>query len=432
MSIKTVTVIGANGKMGSNICGIFASFGGAKVYAMCRTKEKALAAVEKAAKSVKCESIQRNLIAADYEDMEKCVRESDLIFESVAEQETVKKSVLQRAAEFMRENAILCTGTSGLSVEKLSECIPERVQKCFMGMHFFNPPYNLILCEMIATQKVNRELFDSLCDYAENQLLRKVVKVTDTPGFLGNRIGFQFINKAVQYADKYKKDGGIDYIDSILGGFTGRAMPPIMTSDFVGLDVHKFIVDYIKENTNDFENNSFVFPEYAERLVTEGKLGKKVQQGFYKTIIDEGKKVQCVYDIETGEYRRVKNYHLYFAEKMREFIQESRYLEAYELLRNSQEKEAEICKEFLVDYVLYSVIINETVGESRYAADDAMAYGFNWCPPLGIVEVLGGKDIFLNMVEEYLIKHNIKEINRNKVETLIVKSQYNYAKFFKV
>lgn len=432
MLIKTVTVIGANGTMGSNICGIFASFGNAKVYAMCRTKEKALAAVEKAAKSVKCESIRRNLVAADYSEMEKCISESDLVFESVAEQAEIKKDVLRQAGEFIKENAILCTGTSGLSVDKLAECLPEKAQKDFMGMHFFNPPYNLILCEMIPTEKVDRELFDEVCSYAEEKLLRKVVKVTDTPGFLGNRIGFQFINKAVQYAEKYKKEGGIDYIDSILGGFTGRAMPPILTSDFVGLDVHKFIVDYIKENTNDFENASFIFPEYAERLVSEGKLGKKTQEGFYKTIVENGKKIRCVYDIDTNKYREIKDYRLSFAKKMKEYIQESRYLEAYELLKNSTEKEAQICKDFLIDYVLYSLIINKVVGETKYAADDAMACGFNWCPPLGIVEVFGGKDKFLDIAEEYMKKYNITVFTRDDIDKLIVKSQYSYAKFFKV
>ena len=73
----------------------------------------------------------------------------------------------------------------------------------------------------------------------------------DSPAFLGNRIGFQFINEALQYAEKYKFNGGIDYIDAILGPFTGRAMSPLVTANFVGLDVHKAIVDNLYENTRD-------------------------------------------------------------------------------------------------------------------------------------------------------------------------------------
>ena len=38
METKTVTVIGATGTMGSNVAGIFASFGNAKVYCVGRDK----------------------------------------------------------------------------------------------------------------------------------------------------------------------------------------------------------------------------------------------------------------------------------------------------------------------------------------------------------------------------------------------------------
>jgi 3-hydroxyacyl-CoA dehydrogenase len=69
---------------------------------------------------------------------------------------------------------------------------------------------------------------------------------------MGNRIGFQFINNAMQFAVKYKDKGGIDYIDAILSGFTGRSMPPLVTSDFVGLDVHKAIVDNVFQNRSCF------------------------------------------------------------------------------------------------------------------------------------------------------------------------------------
>lgn len=71
------------------------------------------------------------------------------------------------------------------------------------------------------------------------------MQVKDNPAFLGNRIGFQFINDAMQYADRFKDNGSIDYIDAILGSFTERSMAPLTTSDFVGLDVHKAIVDNI-------------------------------------------------------------------------------------------------------------------------------------------------------------------------------------------
>ena len=79
-TIKTVTVLGAAGAMGSNISAIFASFGVAKVYML--DIEKPEKTIDKAVKSVRAESIRSRLIPADYSMLEECIRESDLVFES--------------------------------------------------------------------------------------------------------------------------------------------------------------------------------------------------------------------------------------------------------------------------------------------------------------------------------------------------------------
>ena len=103
-----------------------------------------------------------------------------------------------------------------------------------------------------------------LKEYLSNKLIRTVVEVKDSPAFLGNRIGFQFINEALRYAERFKDNGGIDYIDAILGSFTGRSMAPLTTSNFVGLDVHKAIVDNIYEDTHDHAHETFVLPEFVQ------------------------------------------------------------------------------------------------------------------------------------------------------------------------
>ena len=134
-------------------------------------------------------------------------------------------------------------------------------------------------------------------------MLRTVVVCKDKPGFIANRIGFQFLNMALQYAEKYKDNGGIDYIDSILGPYTGRNMTPCATVDFVGLDVHKAIVDNLLDNTRDEMNKSFVLPSFVEDLLSQGKLGKKTGCGLFKVeITEDNKKLKYVYDIKTNKY----------------------------------------------------------------------------------------------------------------------------------
>ena len=260
MNIKTVTVIGANGTMGNNVSGIFASFGSAKVYMVGRNIEDVIEAKQKAINSVKSSAIAANLIPKDYSSLEQCVKESDLIFESVFEDFAVKRDVYDLISKFIRPGTIVATGTSGLSINSLGLSFEDRSQEVIFGIHMFNPPYNMTLCEVIPTKFTDKDLLIDVKRYLTETLRRKVVEVKDQPAFLGNRIGFQFLNEALQLSEKYKHRGGIDYIDSIVGPFTGRSMAPLVTSDFVGLDVHKAIVDNIQENTSDYANGSFVFP----------------------------------------------------------------------------------------------------------------------------------------------------------------------------
>ena len=250
MNIKVVTVIGAGGVMGSNISAIFASFGNAKVYML--DIEKPVLAVDRAVKSVRAESIRKNLIPTDFSMLEECVKESDLVFESVVERIDIKKDVANKCAIYLKKNAFLCTGTSGLSITEIANSLPEDLRSRYFGVHFFNPPYNMPLCELIKTDYSSKEDVDELKDYLTSVLFRTVVVCKDKPAFLANRIGFQFINRALQLAEENKDSGGLDYIDAIFGAFTGRLMAPCNTADFVGLDVHKAIVDNLLKNTNDY------------------------------------------------------------------------------------------------------------------------------------------------------------------------------------
>ncbi|OQB25781.1 MAG: putative 3-hydroxyacyl-CoA dehydrogenase [Firmicutes bacterium ADurb.Bin182] len=309
LNIRIITVVGANGTMGCNVSGIFASFGNCRVYMVSRDIEKSKKAVAKAAASVRAGSISANLIAADYSMLQACVEDSDLVFESAKEDLDVKLDVTKQLAAYLQPHAIACTGSSGLSITTLAECFPENLRSHYFGVHMFNPPYNLTLCEVTPTKYSDRKLFDELKEYLKHTLFRTVVEVKDSPAFLGNRIGFQFINEALQYAEKYKDNGGIDYIDAILGSYTGRSMSPLTTSDFVGLDVHKAIVDNLYENTHDYAHETFTLPTFAQCLIDSGKLGRKTGGGLYKLEkYDGGFKRLTVYDIASGTYRDKMNY----------------------------------------------------------------------------------------------------------------------------
>lgn len=389
MKIKTVTVIGANGTMGYNIAAIFAAFGNAKVFMISRNIQKSRNAIDKAVKSVRAESIRKNLIPCDYSQMGECICKSDLIFESVIENIEIKKEVTKQIGVYAKDDAIIATGTSGLSINEIGSFLPIIKRKNYYGMHFFNPPYSMSLVELIPHNEV--KTITQIKEYLENTLLRTVVVCKDLPAFIANRIGFQFLNMALQYAEKYKLEGGVDYIDAIIGPFTGRAMTPCATVDFVGLDIHKAIVDNLFNNTNDFANETFKLPNYVSTMINNGRLGKKTNCGLFKVeIIDNDKKKKQVYDINSGMYVDVRSYTFEFIDKMNYYLKNGDYKLAFSVLKENNSKEAQICKEFLKDYIDYSLYVVNEVCTDITMVDDAMASGFNWCPPLALSNVLFG------------------------------------------
>ena len=432
MKIETITVVGANGTMGANVSAIFASFGNARVYMVSRDKEKSKKAAIKSAKSVKADAITANLIAADYSMLADCVKASDLVFESAAENLDLKIELHTKIGQSLKKGAVACTGSSGLSITRLAECYPEETRSQFFGVHMFNPPYQLTLCELTASPYSDMQMYAELKEYLTNTLFRTVAESKDLPAFLGNRIGFYFINEALIYAERCQDNGGIDYIDAILGPFTGRTMPPITTADFVGLDVHKAIVDNIYENTNDYVHEKFVLPEFVQRLIDKGYLGRKRGQGLYKLIKgDNDYKRMMVWDIKEGGFRDVIKYTFPFALKMKEYLKVGDYDKAIQELINNHSQEADICLRFLLRYIVYSLYTAEHVGYDLRVADDVMATGFTWCPPFAMMEAFTRVCDLGALMKERLKPEILSNVDIDHIIAEQIKSKYDYRIYFK-
>lgn len=432
LRIDTVTVIGANGTMGKNVSAIFASFGNAKVYMVSRDVEKSRKAAQLAGKTVKADSIITHLVPADYSILEECVSQSDLVFECVAENLEIKVDIHGRIGRCLKPGTIACTGSSGLSITRLAECYPAEVRKFFFGVHMFNPPYQLTLCELTASPESDPALYGELKAYLTDKLHRTVAESKDLPAFLGNRIGFYFMNEALQYAEEYQDNGGIDYVDAILGPFSGRVMPPITTSDFVGIDVHKAIVDNIYENTDDYVHEKFILPAFAQELIDKGNLGRKTRQGFYKLLkSDSGERRMLVWDIKTKAYRDVINYSFPFAIRMKDALRIGDYDGAIRVLVNNKSLEADICLRFLLRYIVYSLYTAEHVGYDLRVADDVMATGFTWCPPFAMMEAFSRVCDLGMLMKERLKPDILRNVNIDHIIDRQIKSRYDYRVFFK-
>ncbi|HRP70081.1 MAG TPA: 3-hydroxyacyl-CoA dehydrogenase NAD-binding domain-containing protein, partial [Turneriella sp.] len=242
-TIKKVGVLGASGNMGSLSGGIFAQANIECVF-FARTVDKAKAGLEAAVNQARSDVLRKYIRAASYEELEKEIPTCDWIFEGLAEDMAIKNEFFSKIENLKRADAIVSTVSSGLSIRKMAEGRNENFRKNFMGTHFYNPPGKLPANELIYHPDVPNETREFVYDFCEKVLRRVNIITEDTAAFAGNRIGFQFLNEAAIYAEKY----GVDKMDYLLGPYTGRALAPLATIDLVGLDAHKAIVDNVVAN----------------------------------------------------------------------------------------------------------------------------------------------------------------------------------------
>ncbi|MBX7056450.1 MAG: 3-hydroxyacyl-CoA dehydrogenase family protein [Leptospirales bacterium] len=389
--IKTVTILGVNGTMGAGSASIVAAFGDAKVYALARTVEKAREGINAAVASVRSDVIATRMIPGSYDaDLARAVAESDWVFECVAESYEVKEPLNKAIAAARKPGTIVSTVSSGLSIARLASHFDADGQKHYYGTHFFNPPYKLTLCELVTHPGNDPKLSQELSEYLTKKLLRYVVLTNDTPAFAGNRIGFQLMNEAAQLAETHQDKGGIHLIDSILGGYTGRAMSPLATVDLVGLDVHKAIVDNIYENTKDGAHATFQMPGYFQKLMDQGAMGDKAGKGLYRrSKTADGKRLKHVYDIKKNDYVDLPALSVPFKKDAVAAIKDSDYQGLGRVFLEAKGFEADLLRHFLARYVAYSLSLIPEVTDQN-GVDGAMGFGFSWVPASAWVDLLGG------------------------------------------
>jgi len=426
--IKTVSILGANGNIGSQCAGIIAGFGNAKIYMIARDLEKSQEGIRKAIDSIKSDTIKNQLIPKTYDDLQECLPKSDWIFELVSEDFNIKQNLNNQISKYKSPQTIVSTVSSGLSITKLAQSFSNQEQKYYFGTHFYNPPYKMILCELINNPKSDPKIKKQLSEFLKNTLHRKVVETNDTPGFAGNRIGFQILNEAAIFAYKYKNRGGIAFIDELLGGFTGRTMPPMETIDLVGLDIHKAIVDNIYQNTNDQAHNSFKIPKYIQNLINQNHLGDKTKMGLYKTENNQ----KTVLNISQNTYEPIPKYNFNFTNLAKEKIKNAQYQEAIRLIIESTESESDITKYFFARYISYSLSLIGKVVKKKEDIDMVMGYGFNWLPPCALIDLLGGKNEAIKLIKHYklLIPQVIQDQPRGK-NFYTLQNELDYRSFLR-
>ena len=391
-----VAVLGTSGTVGSLTGGIIAQQG-LKVYFLSRTPEGANRGLKKAVAQARSEVISRNIICGDYDSLlEKALSEADLIIESVTEDLTAKRQMYELVEQYRKPDTIVGTTTSSLLLSDLSHGRSESFRKNFLSTHFYNPPGKMLACEIASQSETAPEIYNLVKDFLEHKLQRIVIPVNDTAGFAGNRIAFLLFNRITKLVEQH----GVEMMDYLIGPYTGRLMPPLATIDLVGLDIHRAIIESLYEHTNDSMHNDLVLPKYIKKMIDNGTLGRKTKCGFYKKL-ESGKYVFM--DPETCDYIPAIEPHIAFVEKAKHLIRMGMYKEAFDIIKTAHCEEADIVMNFLCMYVAYSYSRIGEVTKPEYGIqgiDRVMSHGFNWAPPSLIIEMLGGKQCVMELLEE--------------------------------
>jgi len=196
----------------------------------------------------------------------------DLVVEAVVENLKVKDTVLRELEDQVREDCIITSNTSTISITSMAQNLkrPEN----FCGMHFFNPVNMMPLVEVIRGEKSSDEAIATTVAYAQAMGKTPIV-VNDCPGFLVNRILFPYFGGLT----KLIRDGAdFQKVDKVMAKF-GWPMGPAYLLDVVGMDTAKHASDVMAEGFPDrmkYEEKTAV-----EALFEAERYGQKNSKGFY-------------------------------------------------------------------------------------------------------------------------------------------------------
>ncbi|MEL6116923.1 3-hydroxyacyl-CoA dehydrogenase NAD-binding domain-containing protein [Photobacterium sp. SP02] len=287
MSIKQLAVVGA-GTMGRSIAYLFAMHQ-IQVVLYNRKEETLKSAATYIAEDLKRRESKGKITQQEAEQIQSKIQyttrmetlaNSDIVIESIAEDESLKADILAAIEQNVSTDCIIATNTSSLSLNKLSAALKHKVR--FIGLHFFNPAHIMKLVEIIPSF-FSSPATTQACQALLDQVDKRSVICQATPGFIVNRMarpfyleGFRLLEEGVataQQIDKALKAGG------------QFRMGPLELTDFIGQDVN---YEVSRQIWKAMQFDARYTPGHLQlSLVDAGLLGRKNGHSYFQSASDE-------------------------------------------------------------------------------------------------------------------------------------------------
>ncbi len=313
------------------------------------------------------------IIPANYDDDLARLAEADLVIEAIAERLDWKRALYERIGPHLKPGVIVASNTSGLSLAALDEAMPAALRSRFCGIHFFNPPRYMHLCELIAAPATEAALLDALEAFLTTTLGKGVIRARDTPNFIANRIGvFSIVATMIHTA---RLGLGFDVVDALTGPAIGRPKSAsFRTVDVVGLDTTAHVIATMRDNLPDDPwHAAFAEPPVLAALVAKGALGQKAGAGFYRKV---GRDIQ-VLDPAKADYRASAPE---VAPEVAAILAKAKKgpREMLAALRASAHPQAELLWSVFRDVFHYAAYHLASIADNARDVDLAIRWGFGW------------------------------------------------------
>jgi 3-hydroxybutyryl-CoA dehydrogenase len=201
--------------------------------------------------------------------------QADLVIEAATEDPTAKAGIFARLGELARPEVVLASNTSSIPISSLGHARgrPDRV----VGMHFFNPVPVMPLIELTPSAATADATYELVRELGADVLGKTCVRSSDEAGFIVNRLLIPYLYDAMRLVERdfaTRED-----IDTAIRLGLGHPMGPLALADLIGQDTVRNIGEVLRSA---FDEPRYEAPAILDRLIAEGKLGRKTGAGFFE------------------------------------------------------------------------------------------------------------------------------------------------------
>ena len=316
------------------------------------------------------------------EDLER-IAGCDWVIEAIVERLDAKQALYRRIEAVRRPGTAVSSNTSTIPLGDLVAGIGPGFARDFLVTHFFNPPRYMRLVEIVAGEDSDRAVVDRIAAFADVALGKSVVRCKDSPGFIANRLGTYWMQRAM--VEAMRQGLTVEEADAVNGAPFGIPKTGVFgLADLVGLDLMPQVNTSMRESLPAGDRFHEIAGEIPlmTRMIAEGRTGRKGSGGFTRVgKATDGKRLRETIDLATGEYRPEQK------AALPELAATKGDLRA---LLSSDGRAGRYAWSVYGPVLAYATGLVPEAADSLVAIDAAMRLGYNWrSGPFELIDKVG-------------------------------------------